>query len=212
MTDSVGRYALSGTFRDAVTLRATKEGYVTATQTLDVRTLCNSCPAFMTFELALPENVTIETGDYTLTFAADSACTDLPADVRIRAYAATIAPNMVPGVPANTQYLVTVPGTSSWCCGPGGFGIGVAGHQVAITDDTGDQILDQLGSFRYLEFSLGGDAVLETPATSTMSFGGQLDYCELKSSIGNAFCRFVSGDQLITRVICGGSRFTLTKR
>jgi len=215
MTDTLGQFMFSaGPFGDAVTLRATKEGYVTATQTLHLETHCNPCASsFVTiFQLALAssENVSIA-GNYTLTFTADSACTNLPSDVRSRVYAATVVPITVAGVPANTQYALKVPGTSNWCCGEGVVGLGVAGNQVGITDDTGDQILDYIAPFRYLEFSVSTDAPV--PATSTMSFSGELEYCELNSSIGNLFCHNAPASQFIAHVVClGNSRFTLTRR
>src|SRR5439155_22916923 len=47
-------------------------------------------------------------GDYTVTFAADSACTSLPSSARTRSYAATIAPVSYPSHPAGSGFRLTI--------------------------------------------------------------------------------------------------------
>jgi hypothetical protein len=140
----------------------------------------------------------IATGNYTFTFVADSSCTDLPDNVRTRTYAANIAPGQQSGFPADTQYYVSVAGTTSWCCsGSGGFGIGVAGNYVGITDDTAPEMTEQLPGSGYLELNGWGGTSVETPTVSMLSFMGDLKYCAMGGSC--VFC-------------AQNSRITLTRR
>lgn len=139
-------------------------------------------------------------GDYTLTFVANSTC-DVPADIRMRTYAAKVAPLHIAGIPDHTQYRVTVDGTTTWCCGDKGqIGIGVAGDRVAVTDDTSDQVLEHAQPFRYLEFSIWGETSVTSPA-SPLSFY-RMARLDLKSDIGNTFCRFVPAALVNTRAWC----------
>src|SRR5580765_976372 len=57
ITDSLGRYKFSGTFGDAVTLRATAECYAPATQTLNFGILCPDCLGTINFEFRLSVTV-----------------------------------------------------------------------------------------------------------------------------------------------------------
>src|SRR5262245_12982639 len=202
-TDSLGSARFSGSFSGEISVRATKDGFVTATQTLDVQS-----SDFLSFLMAsLTPSVSLEPGDYTLTFMADPVCTGLPADIRARMYAASIARRNAADLPPGTQYRVTVPGTLDWLDQPGGFGIGVAGNYVAAIDDTGDVIMDRLVSpFRLLEFGVGGGTSIASP-NSPLSFTASLEYCEATSAF-SGFCRT---SQVITDQKCGGT-FTLTRR
>jgi hypothetical protein len=152
-------------------------------------------------------------GNYTLTFVPESNCADLPADVRTRTYAATVVPLLNPDWPPNS-YGVLVAGTTTSCClGPGEFNMTVSGNSVAVTDDTGDQVLDGIPPFRYLEFSVSGDDSAKTPTMSTMSFQAFLDYCELRSEIGrSSYCRFVPADRVITYIHFCSGQIVLTRR
>jgi len=202
-TDSRGGAKFSGSFSGEISVRATNDGFATATQTLDVQST-----AFVSFLMeSLTPSVSLEPGDYTLTFMADPVCTGLPADIRVRAYAATIARKNASAVPPDTQYRVTVPGTLDWLDYPGGFNIGVSGNYVAAIDDTGDVIMDRLVSpFRLLEFGVGGGTSIASP-NSPISFTASLEYCEATSAF-SGFCRT---SQVITDQKCGGT-FTLTRR
>jgi hypothetical protein len=162
---------------------------------------------------AAPTPPTPPAGNYTLTFVTESNCADLPADVRTRTYAATVVPLLNPDWPPNS-YRVLVAGTTTWCCsGPGEFNMTVSGNSVAVTDDTGDQVLDEIPPFRYLEFSVSGDDSAKTPTMSAISFQASLDYCELRSEIGrSSFCRFVPADRVIRYIHFCSGQIILTRR
>ena len=215
VSDADGRVNFSGSFASPVIGRATKDGYVTASQSVQSQ---NSVPpslstGYVHFSLEpVAAAVTIETGDYTLAFAADSGCTDLPGDMRRRTYAANITSDPTPELPLNTQYRVSVAGTESWCCrGSGGLGIGVAGNYVAITDDTGPEFTEVTPPFNRLEFTFGGGFSAKTPTLTTMSFSGGVVYCELNQDPAGYFCQTVPKDILKKLVFCSG-KIILTRK
>jgi hypothetical protein len=197
VSDANGLVLFSGSFVGPVTLRATKDGYVGASQTVTEQSLSRG-GGILFFLGTVAAPVKIETGNYTFTFVADRTCTDLPDNVRTRTYAANIAPGQQSGFPTDTQYYVSVAGTTSWCCsGTGGFGIGVAGNYVAITDDTSPEMREQLPGSDYLELDGWGGTSIETPTVSMLSFFADLKYCAMGGSC----------------VSCAGnSRITLTRR
>ena len=148
ISNADGSVTVSGAFSGVITVRAAKEGFVSGTRSLDLQTASSaaSVPHVQIFLESVTPSLDLA-GDYSLTFVANSTC-DVPADLRMRTYAATVAPNHVAGIPEHTQYQVTVDGTTSWCCGDKGqFGIGVAGDRVAVTDDTSDQVLEHVQPF-----------------------------------------------------------------
>jgi hypothetical protein len=213
ISNADGSVRFSGTFSGVITVRAAKEGFVSGTRSLDLQTVSppTSAPYVQIFLESVTPSIDLS-GDYTLTFVANSTC-DVPADIRMRTYAAKVTPNHIAGIPEHTQYRVTVDGTTTWCCGDKGqIGIGVAGDRVAVTDDTSDQVLEHVQPFRYLEFSIWGETSVTSPA-SPLSFTGWLDYCDLKSDIVNTFCRFVPAALVNTRLWCQkDSEFRLTRR
>jgi hypothetical protein len=182
VSDANGSVIFSGSFVDPVTLRATKDGYVTASQAVTEQSLLRGVGIFF-FLGTVATPVRIATGNYTLTFVADSTCTDLSESVRTRTYAANIAPGQQSGFPADTQYYVSVAGTTGWCCSiTGGFSIGVAGNYVAITADTSPEMSEQLPGSDYLELDGWGGTSIETPTVSNLSFSAALKYCAVGRS------------------------------
>jgi hypothetical protein len=177
-SDADGHVVLSGSFAAPVTCRASKAGYVTESEFAHAQP--PSSNGSVAFTLPLAPTVKIVTGDYTLTFVADSACTDLPDDVRTRTYAATITsvPSSANQSPDGTLYMVQVPGTRSWASSIGGFPISVAGNYVASADDTGSQIMGDISPGRSLELNAWGGSAVETPTVSTLSFVADVKYCE----------------------------------
>src|SRR5262245_24600689 len=87
-TDDAGRFSVMGTFTPGkTTVRASKEGYATSSTIFPP----NSPPrATIAVYLPLLTPPVIRAGDYTMTFAADNACLDLPEQARTRTYSATI--------------------------------------------------------------------------------------------------------------------------
>jgi hypothetical protein len=146
--------------------------------------------------------VKIEAGDYTLTLVADSACTDIPSDLRTRTYAATITPaKPSSGLSPNTHYDVAVSGSS---LSPFGFGIGVAGNYLRFEID-GPAFFEHLPSFTYLEIAGSGGTFAETSAMSSISipFSGSFEYCVLKSGMGRSNnCYTTPADQKVTYAQC----------
>jgi hypothetical protein len=129
-------------------------------------------------------------GDYNLTFTADSACADLPNDVRIRTYAATITPSpSSPDVPANTSFRGTLSG-APFLEGYKTFFVSVAGDDVAF--GFGDLHLDpgvvervtvktktdHSPSHMYLAFGGSATASVVTAAPEiSASLDGWIEYC-----------------------------------
>ena len=204
-TNSAGSYRYSGTFVGDVTVRATKEGYVTATQTVAPRP--PPVPFLATFYLdAVEESVKIDTGEYTLTFTAPG-CPGLPEDLQTRTFTATIA-SLRP-----SQDITTVPGTRHWLSGPGSFWIGASGSQVMILDDTGPMLREEYSPTKQLEFSVWDSfAAATTMRVSAMSFRGHVTYCEMTAPGAVQFCQSAPRERVIKQVICPDSRATLTRK
>ena len=161
--DGKGEFSLTGTVDDTTQFRASKEGHVTATAT--VLPNCDRCNPrrWVFFYLAVLEPPVAVAGDYTLTFTADSTCTNLPDELRTRRYAATIAPADLkwPGYPAHseTSFKVTPKG-SEFPDGLNGFYLNVAGNyiNVSLGDHTDPGITERVAADTF--FAFGGWAVV----------------------------------------------------
>jgi hypothetical protein len=206
VTDSMGAYRWTGKLFGAATFRAAMDGYVSSIETLtpDPHVSING-PVFE-LDLAAP-SAGIDTGDYELSFTADSNCTGLPESVRSRTYSATVS-----RASANL-YPVGVANTQSWLAGPGGFSIGASGGTLGILDDTAPEFIEHIAPFTYLEVAIGGFFAAETPRVSTMSFPAGIVYCELNAAPAGFFCQTVPRDRVISLVVCyGNGRITLTRK
>ena len=175
--DSRGEFSLSGAFDDATRFRATKDGHVTATRTL--QPFCAACNPnrwinFSLEVLAPPVNMA---GDYIVTFMADSACTTLPNEVRTRTYAATIplAPN---SVPANAYVSVPLSGASFYKYF-NDLSMGVAGDYVGFWLEV---LVEQIAPNTFLSFGGLAYASIGTSDRSTIAFpfDGEILYCVTK--------------------------------
>jgi len=85
LTDGTDSYGFSGIFDDATRFRATMTGHVPAIGTRNAR--CAPCnPNWWLYFFLQPDGASADlAGDYTLTIAADPACSDLlPASARER--------------------------------------------------------------------------------------------------------------------------------
>ena len=212
-TDADSAFSFSGTFTGVVTVRATKEGYVSATQALNLQLVCCSSDSafiFFTLESAVP-SVKIEPGDYSLTLIADNACGDLPADLRTRTYSATITRGST--LPSNTHYDVEVSGPllSSF-----GFGIGVSGNYLGFVID-GPAFFEHIPPLTYLEIAGQGGTSVDTSILSTISipFAGSFEYCVLNSEMNRTSnCYTTPPDQKIAYSQCLSNRdlMILTRR
>lgn len=90
VTNAEGSIQFSAPFSDPITLRFSKNGYVTRTETFRVY-FGSAFIIFFYLELSSP-SVNMA-GDYTLQFTADRACEDLPLAVRTRTYHAALTPS-----------------------------------------------------------------------------------------------------------------------
>jgi hypothetical protein len=100
-SDASGHFSYDGTFSMPVTLRATKDGYATAT--VPARAVADG-RAYASFQLGSVTPPVAIAGSYTLTITADSACTTLPDDVRARTYRATVIAATNTTAPAGTYF------------------------------------------------------------------------------------------------------------
>jgi len=194
VTESAGEFPLRGTFARTDTFRATANGYTTVTQGFS--TSAPGGKPWLIFYLppsAPPVNLA---GNYTLTLVADTACTDLPADVRTRTYAATISPGSNPNA-----FVLTASG------GPfldhlAGFGIGVAGNALGLWLHGGHDpsIVEQLGATTYLAFSGMASASVTSPGSPiSAALDGWIDYCVMPRPMGpgyNCGTSNVTGDPI----------------
>ena len=202
-TDAAGRFELAGTFDHTTRFRAAKEGHVAATQAWECSGV--SCGAgdatpWLGFYLAvLAPNVDIA-GDYTLTVIADSACPDLPNEVRTRTYAATITPQSRPDLPANAGFDVTLSG-ATFLDRLDRFGIGVAGDVLGFWLHGGHDpsFVEQVEAGTYLAFS--GSAAASVPAsgvsTISASFEGWIEY--YGAAVVRAHCESKDHRLILTR-------------
>lgn len=103
-TDPSGRYQLPGTFTGTITVRATKDGYLTTTRAYSPE----KWNQYARLEFLLESRTPVPdlTGEYTLTFRAASTCTQLPATARERTYQADMTRSMT----APYLYLVELKG------------------------------------------------------------------------------------------------------
>ena len=94
IADANGAVSLSGVFDANTRFRATLDGHVAATQTW--RCSVATCPGptranpWLGFYLAVEAAPVDIAGEYTLTLAADPACTDVPEHARNRRYPASV--------------------------------------------------------------------------------------------------------------------------
>ena len=88
VTDHNGRYQLPGTFTGTISVRASRDGFFTATRTYTPEQWNQYAALFFRLESSTP--ATDLTGDYTMTFAAARECTQLPVPARQRTYRAEV--------------------------------------------------------------------------------------------------------------------------
>lgn len=211
-SDTDGRFSLAGTFDADTRFRATKEGHVVATRTF--KHIVSTKWIFFEMEV-LASSVNVA-GDYTLTFIADSACADLPDEVRTRTYAATITRGSGTTIPADLYLNGMVTG-ASFLERYNGFAVHVAGDYVAIPqlgDLHGDPgLVEQIDTNTYLAFE-GSAAASVGPAASTisMSLDGFIDYCVMKSAMGQRYSCNPSQAVAQARCTSANHRLILTRR
>ena len=211
--DARGQFQLTGPFRSDNTFRASKDGFVTET-----RGFSSSSPngaLWLGFYLRPIEAPVDIAGDYRVTLIADSACTDLPGEVRTRTYSAKVVPEARSSMPSSTWFSLAVdaPVLQASYGLLDGFDIGVAGTTLGFwLDGSHDPTLvERLDTSTYLAYSGIGWTTIDPAAASTISasFDGWVDYCVMHSPMGgyyNCGTSNVTGQPIpgasITRVHC----------
>ena len=211
LTDGKGSYAFNGPFDDATRFRATMTGHVPAIGTRGPR--CAPCnPNWWLYFFLQPDGASADlTGDYTLTIAADPACSDLPASARARTYTARIAHAIYALHPPETTFKLTVDG-ASFLPGYGTLDVFVAGS--AVTAEVGDLhgapgLVEQVGEMTYLTFGGAISGAATTPSRITASFDGFIEQCELAEAWGGR--RNCTSAPTVSRVLsCTSARHQLT--
>jgi hypothetical protein len=167
ISDASGQFSFSGgQYADGIHFRASKDGYNAISVSGPLQF---SWPSAVVASLVITLDsiaapAKIEPGAYSLTVIADSSCTAIPDDLRTRTYSATIAPS---GERPSTLYGVDVTGPSLIM--PFGFGIGVAGNDLAFTID-GPALVEHLTPSTDLEIAGVGSTSLPVSPASTITF------------------------------------------
>ena len=183
ITDARGQFSLFGTVDDTTRFRASREGHVTAERT--VMPNCDRCNPrrWVHFYLDVLDAPVAIAGDYTLTFIADSACTNLPAELRTRTYETTVALGDFGwwGFPprAPTSFEVTPKGLA-FPDGLNFFWLNVAGNFIAIVlgDHTDPGLTERVAEDTYFAYNGWAEVSVEAPvSTISARFQGWIDRC-----------------------------------
>jgi len=216
-TDASGHFSLFASVDDATRFRASKEGHVTADA--PVLANCDRCNPrrWVHFFLNVLEPSVALAGDYTLTFIADGACTNLPQEVRTRSYEATVSPGDLnwPGFPAQagTSFKVTPVG-SAFPAGLNYFWLNAAGSFIAVVlgDHTDPGVTERVAPDTYVAFHGPTTITVRSPVSSISTpFVGWIDYC-VNPTMGDRYdC---TPGPSVTRIRCDSARhqLTLTRR
>ena len=186
---ATGAFGFAGDFNDSTRFRASKEGHVDSTGTLSPR--CATCNGarFIYLVLGVSAPPVEIAGEYSLTFVADSKCTDIPSQLRTRSYNATITPAANDHYPPNTNFQITING-AQFLKGYESFPIGVVGDLVAFElRGEGPYLVEEVAPNTYLGFDGRAEASVGTSRVSTISasFQGFVDYCAKTAPMGQYY-------------------------
>lgn len=183
--DALGGFTLTGSFGPATTFRASKDGYISATQTWRCSVAVCAGPSgarpWLGFSLAVLAPPVSIAGDYTLTIAAGEACTALAPGLRIRTYAATITPRVSAYSPADTLFDVSITDVPIAFADLYRITLGVAGDHVGfgLYGDHNPFLVERVTPSESLAFSGSAPGVsVGTSPVSTIatSFEGSIEY------------------------------------
>jgi hypothetical protein len=209
-SDAAGAFSLTGSFNEATRFRASRAGYVTATNVFR-GIVTTKAIGFFLDGVAAPVNIA---GDYTVTFVADSVCAEFPSDVRTRTYMATIRPN--PFFPPETKsfFLAVLSGAS--------FDSYYRNIPISVTEDyirfdmSDNFILEEVSPDTYLTIGGVGGTSVSTSVVSTISapFQGTFDYCETTAEPDEGNNYRCLPDQAVSHAQCSSQnhRLILTRR
>lgn len=189
VTDESGAAWFNASIEDATRFRGSKEGYLPSTEALALQAEGPAGNMWLILPAATP---TIDiSGDYSLTFIADPACTGIPENLRNRTYAATIAPAVDARNPVGTFFWAAIHG-ASFLAEQSRIPIGVAVDYVSFwlgEHGYGAFLVERVTPDSYLQFDGGAGVSVGTKAISTMSttFQGSADYCVQTSEMGQYY-------------------------
>jgi hypothetical protein len=196
-TNAEGRAGFDGSWINPLTIRTSREGFVSSSQLQWVTS------GEVRIEVRLPatDQVQLRPGDYSLTFVMDSACSSgIPESLRTLRYDATVEP-LRSASGAVFGYSVTAHGPTLEF-GNVFFGVSGGGF-VQAYDDMG--FWEYLPSFTYLDFSGVGETTLDnlTPDTISMPYSAVFEYCRLNSPRDRfKNCFMTPASQIVARVTC----------
>lgn len=210
LSNASGGFAFEQDVASPSTVRAVKEGYTIGTGT---SILTSDGRAYVGFSLASLSPPVAIAGTYTLTVTADSACRELPDDVRTRSYPAIVAASFTSSGQSTTRFDGRVT-SGQFAPLANLFFVGVFGDYVTIsTEGEGPSLVERVGENRYVAFyGTSGASVGPDVSSISMPFSGTIEYCELASPIGQYYdC---TGARAAVRHECPSTRhqLTLTRR
>lgn len=178
--DEHGYFSMPGTFTGTVTVKASKDGYVSQTQAVAPvwrpgPPLPGEQQRWVAFYLELPGLSIDIAGEYSLRLTVDNACTNWPEAARLRNYTATIIREGRTSFRAglsDARFFSTVPCPVGQTCTHDRFGIGVAGDYASMFIG----IIEQLSDTSYLIFETAAAGRFGTDGITTQ-LNGFLEYC-----------------------------------
>ena len=188
-TGDDGRFSLSGSTSSsgAFTLKVTKDGYFPVEASFTMRS--PSEPRQLDFTLTAVALLDLS-GQYTVTFTADTACHQLPAAVRTRTYIAMGAPT----TPIRTRFAIRLSGASFFRT-DNSFSVNVADdfarffiYNVDLFDD--EPVVEEVGPTTYL--ALIGSATATARRTDPVvaaRFDGMVSYCAADTAPTTSYFR-----------------------
>jgi hypothetical protein len=199
ITESNGGFTIPGPFSGAISVRASKEGYFTATQQIQILN------HGVNFYLDTTSPSVDMTGQYSLTMVADSTCTALPDVARKRTYQMAVAhhPNLWP-----SEYEGVLSGATFYRSDDFPFFIAVSGNMARLfIGGYGEGLLEELGSST-VEIWGVIDALMNG-SRSSGSFVGAFSYCASSPSgplgtvdtcpVQPAYCEALNHQFILTR-------------
>lgn len=204
-SNAQGQFSFSQRFTQGLTLRASKDGYVTDQQSV----IPSSSSSFATFRLAsLTPSIDLA-GSYVVTITADAACTNLPPNTVSRSYTATINHSSS----RETTYIGRLAG-ATFATGPDSpydyffaqvFGTFVNFFFWSLANDEVNGVVEQLVPDAYLGINGEAGAAVEG-ASIEVPFSGVFGYCPGARSSSSVFACAT------TPITCDSKNHRLTVR
>jgi hypothetical protein len=205
-TDASGRYALTGTFTNTVSLRASRDGYVPVIRSATANS--TSGPQDLSFSLEQIAASTNIAGEYTLTLSADASCTELPAIARMRSYPVTIT-REASSLSSQFYKISPTAGTFYPSNLNNSLNAGVAGSFVRVMSfDYGIGLVEQVAPNTYVSIWGASNAEIRGPTISGVWSGG-FEYCE-GAGTGPGFFRCSPRPMAYCEAV--NHRLTITRR